>query len=703
MTVTAAQINKRALLIGVNEYPNLPDYSQLRGCVNDALDMKHLLETAFGFPPANISVLKNEQATEKGIRAAMEKLIADCAEGDIVVFHFSGHGSQMTARGDKPRGYDESIMPYDSGRMNPTWPKQVAPCDIRDTEINEWLSRLSQKTPYITLIFDSCHSGSITRMVGDTDEEGTRLRWVPPDPLPQGTLSPANLLEGRGLTREAGGSGWLPLSDKYVLLAACAAEQGAYEYDNQKDGLSSRNGAFTFFLIQEINRARDKGVTYRDIWEKVAIEVNSRFKKQTPLLEGTGNKLLFDVRDFEPMNYLLVTERTGDEVQLAGGAIHGLTTGSRWDIYPAGTRQLKETKEERQGIVEITTVKSINAGAQIIEEIFPQAITPPARAVEVLQADPERLMPVRLVTAPDGYEQEVEKLRQELAQSRLLEVTDSHNSNRTEIKIVFQDNGAAQGVSPSPDNFSAEACWSVQDLSEFLLMPLCPVTAPESVSRIRENLETIWRYEKVLKLRNEQSKLKGKIDFILLKKGADGNWQEVSESEEVVYKSGELIAFRVINHSDAPVHISVLDLGLSKRIDVLYPPSSASEAIAVKRSGDAATQAQTGGILSVGEGVGDQIELFFPENLTFRTLVNEGGAKSDKEFFKLIVTTKRHDLSFLRQSGIRNKPHTELEHPLEKLMYLASTAGLTREARINLLEHDDWLTIERSFSLQQQE
>jgi len=283
--------NKRALLVGVNKYPNLPAHSQLRGCVNDVQIMKQTLETSFRFPPSNISVLLDEQATASGIHDAMEKLVADCRADDIVVFHFSGHGSQMAAVDEKARGYDESIMPFDSGRMNPAFPRQVPPCDIRDTEIQEWLSRLTRKTSHVTLIFDSCHSGSITRMQGDSEEQGTRLRWIEPDPLPEGQLSSFRP-EVRSHRRDIhGGSGWLPLSEKYVLLAACAAEQGAYEMDHEEFGTPTRNGAFTFFLTQELNQATES--TYQDIWDIVATKVNNRFQKQTPPLPRAAALLFF--------------------------------------------------------------------------------------------------------------------------------------------------------------------------------------------------------------------------------------------------------------------------------------------------------------------------------------------------------------------------------------------------------------------------
>jgi Caspase domain len=703
MIEATAKPNKRALLIGINAYPNLPDYSQLRGCVYDVQIMGEMLETLFGFPRENIVVLVDAQATEKGIREALEKLLSDCDEGDIVVVHYSGHGSQMAARGDKPRGYDESIMPSDSGRMNPAFPKQVEPRDIRDTEIHEWLLRLSQKTPYITLIFDSCHSGSITRLSGDSTEEGTRIRWVPPDPLPQETGIPVDVPKSRGPASGARMSGWLPLSDKYVSLAACAAEQGAYELDHEADGTTLRNGAFTYFLTQEITQAANQNTcTYKDIWEQVAFKVNNRFQKQTPLLEGARDRQIFNVKELLPMRYLLVMERQGAEVQLNGGAIHGLTVGSSWEIYPAGTKIIAEAKAARRGMVEITSVGSITASAKILEENKALPIAANARAVEALHADSEPALPVWLSPAAREHEQATTKLRDTLLQSKLLKIVESAAEAQVEVRIRWQEPVAAQDATQSQANASAEARWAILDRSETLLMPEYLLAASESRGRIKENLEIIWRYQKVLELRNEKSVLKGKVNFVLLKKSDSGKWQEVAESdEEVVYQAGDAIAFRVVNRSGMPIFATVLDIGLSKRIDVLYPPAGASEEIAVKRSGDNTSQGITGGLLSVGENAADAIELFFPDDLTFLEPSAEGRPLQGKEYFKLIVTTQRHDLNFLKQSGLRDDVQLELVHPLERLTYLAVTGELKREVRRKLDPQDEWFTIERAFWLRQ--
>ncbi len=683
--------NKRALLIGINKYPNLPDYSQLRGCVNDVNVMRQTLETSFNFPPDNITVLCDEDATAKKILEAMERLVIDSGPDDIVVFHYSGHGSQMPALKDKPRGYDESIMPYDSGRHNPLFPRQVDPCDIRDTDIQEWLSRLTKITPNVTLIFDSCHSGSITRME-DSNDEGTRLRWVEPDPLPAMPLTPVTQ-NGSSPKGEPtlGASGWLLTSDRYVLLAACAAEQGAYELDAPGDGVSTRHGAFTYFLTQEINQATEN--TYQDVWDMVAVKVNNRFQKQTPQLEGARNRRVFNVDDFTPMSYLLVKERRGNEVVLAGGMIHGVTVGSRWAVYPPGTKQAGDG--EPLGELEIQSVTSTSTKALITTEREVNTIVPGTRAIDELHVDPEARMAVYLAPAPKGYAPAVLQLRRCLEQSALLTTAKGKKNARVIISIDRTHTTASSELQPA---------WLVRDQSQAKLMDEYDVGDSDSSLRIRENLETIWRYQKVLELRNEGSGLKGKIDFELRKKAADGTWQPISD--DAVFSDGESIAFRVVNRAGIPIHVSVLDLGLSKRVGLLHPTESASEMLAAGRSSGGATDIETTGILAVGERAEDEIELVFPENVNFLQSNSNGhkpgnsnGALCGKEIFKLCVTTDRHDLGFLKQAGIRRDRALTPRPGLEELIFSAMGHDATREARQKHGPYDDWLTIERSFWL----
>ncbi|MBR8835324.1 MAG: caspase family protein [Stigonema ocellatum SAG 48.90 = DSM 106950] len=152
---------KLALLVGINEYPDgLP---RLYGCVNDVRLQKELLIHRFGFNPKDILTLTNQQATRKGILTAFEEhLIKQAKPGDVVVFHFSGHGSQVVDPDrDSPDGLNSTFIPIDS-QLPPGFPASGgAVQDIMGHTL--FLLMYGLKTDNVTVVLDSCHSGGGTR------------------------------------------------------------------------------------------------------------------------------------------------------------------------------------------------------------------------------------------------------------------------------------------------------------------------------------------------------------------------------------------------------------------------------------------------------------------------------------------------------------------------------------------------------------
>lgn len=62
--------------------------------------MKDMLISRFGFPPQNITVMidtdkSTTQPTGKNIKAAIANMVKNAQPGDSLVFHFSGHGTQV--------------------------------------------------------------------------------------------------------------------------------------------------------------------------------------------------------------------------------------------------------------------------------------------------------------------------------------------------------------------------------------------------------------------------------------------------------------------------------------------------------------------------------------------------------------------------------------------------------------------------------
>ncbi|MBD1874978.1 caspase family protein [Nodosilinea sp. FACHB-131] len=150
---------KLALLVGVNEYP--AGVTPLRGCLTDVRMQKELLIHRFGFDPANILTLENQAATRQNLLDAFESHLIDQAQpGDVVVSHFSGHGSLVRDPdpiSTAPAGYNGSLLPYDA-RLNLT-SNQVN--DIMGKTL--FLLTANLKTDQVTVVLDSCHSGGGTR------------------------------------------------------------------------------------------------------------------------------------------------------------------------------------------------------------------------------------------------------------------------------------------------------------------------------------------------------------------------------------------------------------------------------------------------------------------------------------------------------------------------------------------------------------
>ena len=90
-----AQPNPRklALLIGINQYPQIP---ALSGCLTDVGLQRELLIHRFGFQGSDILTLTEEEASREFIEAAFSDHFSKQAKpDDVVVFHFSGYGSRV--------------------------------------------------------------------------------------------------------------------------------------------------------------------------------------------------------------------------------------------------------------------------------------------------------------------------------------------------------------------------------------------------------------------------------------------------------------------------------------------------------------------------------------------------------------------------------------------------------------------------------
>ena len=118
-SINAWSQQKIALLVGIGRYEDTRSWKNL----SSPNDLKYLNDALLqqGFIAENIQTLKEEAATYKAILEALVDLADKSNKGDIVYFHFSGHGQQIEDdNGDEADGYDEALVPYNArGKFDP--------------------------------------------------------------------------------------------------------------------------------------------------------------------------------------------------------------------------------------------------------------------------------------------------------------------------------------------------------------------------------------------------------------------------------------------------------------------------------------------------------------------------------------------------------------------------------------------------------
>ncbi len=131
----------------------------LAACVNDANDFQDVAQS-LGYTDV---LLTNEQATTANFTAAMRQAATNLFSGDALFVTFSGHGSQLTntSSDEEADMLDETLCFYD--RM------------LIDDEVFALLQELRPGVQ-VTMLYDSCHSATVTRMLVVDDADDFKAR-----------------------------------------------------------------------------------------------------------------------------------------------------------------------------------------------------------------------------------------------------------------------------------------------------------------------------------------------------------------------------------------------------------------------------------------------------------------------------------------------------------------------------------------------
>lgn len=667
-----ATIEHRALVIGIDDYPYVKA-NPLRGCVNDARRIAGVLRDRFRL---RVRLLLDREATRQAIVEQLDDLLHSARPAQRIVVHFSGHGSRIAAgRGAST----ETLVPYDSGRG--AWPNR----DITDQEIYRWLTQVTELTPLVTLIFDSCHSGGIVR-----DLEA-RARGLPADRRPQALdgkdafATGIRAVDGRGAR---GGSGWLPLSDRYTLFAACAAEERAREIVDPATGRT--HGVMTCFLAEALGTAGGD-VSCRELFERVGPRVTARFQAQHPQLEGAWDRQLFGRRLLTTMPFAPILERHGGRVRLGAGAAHGVVLGSEWECLPAATRRRRGAQV--LGRLRVEDTEPGECGASLVEEVSAGAVVAGTRAVEVARPAQVRRLRVRLAAGSPRLAAAVE------GSIHLRVVREGEDFDfvvhRLEARRRVHD-GA-----PVPQlGALAIPTWSVVDGTSRQVMPPIDATWAGAVERLVADLELWARHRALIELSNPDSAscLAHLLRVELLRCPPGGSWHAATAAGGdplPLFEEGDRLGLRLRHDHDAPLHVAVLDLGLTGAVTLLHPPRGAVRPI------PPATEVE------IGVEDGDPIQLFVPDELPYPGEETSSWA----EMVAVFATTRATDLGLLTQPGTGGRlaaadeladaglPATA-SSPLGILLRLALSGAPQRDAaKTPLGSPDRWAVVKRSFVL----
>ncbi len=342
---------KLALLIGINAYQEVP----LQGCVTDVNLQQQLLIHRFGFNPNDILILTDEQATREGILNAFEEhLIKQAKPGDVVVYHYSGHGSQISDPDcDFPDCLNSTFVPVD-GVLPTEFPaKGGAVSDIMGHTLFLLMSAI--KTENVTVVLDSCHSGGGTRgnfrvrsrnggsQLQPLDAERSyQQQW-----LSKLNLSPDAFKQQR---RKGVAEGVVIASTKRDQLAADAPFSDFFA------------GAFTYLMTQYLWQQTANESFTNAIPNIARSTTKLSFTSQEPLMElkpgsDYSKRPVYFINEQTPPAEAVITKIEGDRAQLwLGGldpdSLNGFQSGAILSVVDAqGREQGRVQLESREGLV----------------------------------------------------------------------------------------------------------------------------------------------------------------------------------------------------------------------------------------------------------------------------------------------------------------------------------------------------------------
>jgi hypothetical protein len=370
---------KLALLVGINSYPaKIPT---LQGCLTDVQLQWELLVHRFGFNPKDILVIADEKLAvtdyeplkptrENILNAFKTHLVEQAKSGDVVVFHYSGHGSrildpnpipELMINGEKVPNTDKlngTMVPNDRITSDPAIVQDIMGRTL-------FLLMRSLKTELVTAVLDSCHSGGGTR-------GGLTFRAIPSRvdgdryafPSPAELELQQRMMKDQGIANEAE---FLKLRQQGIAkgVAIGAAQFDQYAADASFDNDRFHAGAFTYLLTRYLWQSASResiGTAFVNLARSTQDLANQARVTQVPIFAANpasnGEKPAYFVAPARPWAEAVVREvNPNGQIEYWLGGVSSLSLaasdkGGLWAVIdPEGKEMAELEQTSRTGLV----------------------------------------------------------------------------------------------------------------------------------------------------------------------------------------------------------------------------------------------------------------------------------------------------------------------------------------------------------------
>jgi hypothetical protein len=340
-----------------------------------------------------VVVLPAEQTSRDGILGAMQKYLVDLPQrGDTVVFYDASHGSlRVNSKGNKLTvlvngNYvhaDSTLVPADAYKGG---------FDVRDREITRIFNAALDKGIHLTAIFDSCHSGGISRGIGPKYRERS-LAFDSRD------IAEAPELLANGQPRPAPTE---RTDNPALVLSAAQQDQTAKEMPVSATA-TEPHGAFTAALIEAL-QALPAGTPAAVVYQRVkAVLEGGSVPDQEPDLDATAARRrqpLFGGAAADSGKVRAAALQTGDDgsVWLDIGSVSGIGVGSEF------TSMILDSKD-RTVTLRVTSLEGIaRSSAAVVSP--PGAKIAPGDVFELSKWSPAESAPLRVWHWPANLSQD---------------------------------------------------------------------------------------------------------------------------------------------------------------------------------------------------------------------------------------------------------------------------------------------------------